>query len=43
MTSTLVSADLVPLRRRGVVPGINNSAMDWDTGLGGYVDGLLKK
>ncbi|SPQ25568.1 f39e3329-1b77-4139-845a-8a752076f70a [Thermothielavioides terrestris] len=42
-TSTFVGADLVPLRRRGVVQGINNIAMGCGTGLGGLVGGLLNK
>ncbi|KAK3290459.1 major facilitator superfamily domain-containing protein [Chaetomium fimeti] len=42
-TSTFVGADLVPLRRRGVVQGINNIAMGCGTGLGGLVGGLFNK
>ncbi|KAH6624109.1 major facilitator superfamily domain-containing protein [Chaetomium sp. MPI-SDFR-AT-0129] len=42
-TSTFVGADLVPLRRRGVVQGINNIAMGCGTGLGGLVGGLFSK
>ena len=40
---TFVGADRVPLRRRGVVQGINNIAMAYGTGLGGLVGGLFNK
>ncbi|KAK3369437.1 major facilitator superfamily domain-containing protein [Lasiosphaeria ovina] len=41
--STFVGADLVPLRKRGVIQGINNIAMGCGTGLGGLVGGLFNK
>jgi len=41
--STFVGADLVPLRRRDVVQGINNIAMACGTGLSGLVGGLFNK
>ncbi|KAI1456283.1 major facilitator superfamily domain-containing protein [Annulohypoxylon moriforme] len=39
--STFVGADLVPLRKRGVIQGVNNIAMGCGTALGGLVGGLL--
>ncbi|KAI0483541.1 major facilitator superfamily domain-containing protein [Xylaria cf. heliscus] len=39
--STFVGADLVPLRKRGVIQGINNIAMACGTALGGLVGGLI--
>ncbi|KID84854.1 Major facilitator superfamily domain, general substrate transporter [Metarhizium guizhouense ARSEF 977] len=41
--STFVGADLVPLRKRGVIQGVNNIAMGCGTGLGGFVGGLLNQ
>lgn len=37
--STFVGADLVPLRKRGVIQGVNNIAMGCGTELGGFVGG----
>lgn len=39
--STFVGADLVPLRKRGVIQGLNNIAMGCGTGLGGFLGGFL--
>lgn len=39
--STFVGADLVPLRKRGVIQGINNIAMGCGTALGGLVGSLF--
>jgi len=39
--STFVGSDLVPLRKRGVVQGINNIAMGAGAGLGGLLGGWL--
>ena len=38
---TFVGADLIPLRKRGVVQGINHIVMGCGTGLGGLVGGLM--
>ncbi|KAM7189318.1 hypothetical protein V8F33_010097 [Rhypophila sp. PSN 637] len=39
--STFIGADLIPLRKRGVVLGLNNVAMGAGTGLGGLLGGWL--
>ncbi|XDG08252.1 hypothetical protein ABKA04_007867 [Annulohypoxylon sp. FPYF3050] len=39
--STFIGADLVPLRKRGVIQGLNNIAMGCGTALGGLVGGLF--
>ncbi|KAK0102663.1 hypothetical protein ONS95_006267 [Cadophora gregata] len=39
--STFVGSDLVPLRKRGVVQGLNNVAMGCGAGLGGLLGGWL--
>ncbi|KAF2110704.1 major facilitator superfamily domain-containing protein [Lophiotrema nucula] len=41
--STFVGSDLVPLRKRGVVQGINNIAMGAGAGLGGFLGGWLNE
>lgn len=38
---TFVGADLIPLRKRGVVQGINHIVMGCGTGLGGLIGGLM--
>lgn len=39
--STFVGSDLVPLRKRGVVQGLNNVAMGCGAGIGGLLGGWL--